>query len=64
MEGWLNSIALFQILAHSDIYRQFCIGFWGIWYNINLVWSANIRANIVDLNDILDIDGRYWRYWF
>jgi len=31
-----NSLTWFQISADSDIYRQYRIGFWGIWYILTL----------------------------
>jgi len=38
------------------------IRFWGIRYNIHAIISANIGANIANLADMTDIDGRYMRY--
>ena len=46
----------------SDIHRQYRIRFQGIWYIINPIILNNIRANIVDMVDIVymvDIDNQY-----
>ena len=56
--GWRNGktsmfLSWFQISADSWEYR---IGFWGIQYDINRIISADIRAGIVDIANIDDID--------
>jgi len=56
MDAW------FQISADSDTYRRYRIGFWGTLYDINLIISAEIRANIADMADISNIDVQYGLY--
>ena len=48
----------FQILTDSDLYRQYHIGTWDTWYDINPIISADIEA---DISDIAHIDDRYCR---
>ena len=55
-------ISWFEILADSDIYRQYRITFWGTWYDVNLIISADILVNIDDMANVSYIDGRNWRY--
>ena len=55
----LTYASWFQILTDSDMYWQY-IGYWGTHYDIDLIMSADIEA---DIADIFDIDGRYLRYW-
>jgi len=45
--------AWFQISADSVIYRQYCIRFWGTWWDIIPIISANIGGDIayIDTNN-------------
>ena len=52
--------AQFQILADSDIYWQHRIGFWGTWYDISPIISTDIN----EMADTINIDDRYFKYWF
>ena len=46
-------------IIDSHVYRQYLIGTWGTLYDINSNISADIRADINNVDDIADIDARY-----